>query len=125
MEEHQHHVELVRGLYAELKPIFDLSAQPMYLYLDDAHKVCNQKFASLLGFGTPEEWTEDDFLQNSVAESSKDAVVSAYHNAMENGVASEFEVTFKKKDGSTHTGRMILVPLSFQGHLFALHFITT
>ena len=54
---HSHHEELVRGLYNQMKTVFESSEQPMYLYLDDAHKTCNQKLASLLGYKTPEEWT--------------------------------------------------------------------
>lgn len=53
--EQKHHEELANGFYNQLKQIFDSSEQAIYLYLDDNHKVCNKKFASLLGYNSPEE----------------------------------------------------------------------
>ncbi len=50
-----HHEELVNGLYEQMKPILDKSEQPIFIYLDDNHKACNQKFASMLGFKSPQE----------------------------------------------------------------------
>ena len=44
-----HHEELVKGLYDQMKVIFEKSAQPMYLYFDDNHKACNGTFATFFG----------------------------------------------------------------------------
>jgi len=44
-----HHEDLVTGLLEQMKIVFESSEQPMYLYLDDVHKACNQKLAALLG----------------------------------------------------------------------------
>jgi len=43
-----HHEEVVKGLYEQMKPVFDSSEQPIFLYLDDNHKACNRKFAKML-----------------------------------------------------------------------------
>jgi hypothetical protein len=51
-------------------------------------------------------------------------VVSAYRDAMEKLVASNIQVRLKKKDGKTLNANVIMVPVAFQGHLFALHFIS-
>jgi len=50
-------------------------------------------------------------------------LVSTYQNAMNNFVGSSIEVEWKKKTGGKVKTRVILVPFSFNGHLFALHFI--
>ena len=50
MEEQQHHVELVKGITEQLKPILEKSEQSIYVYLDDTHKACNKKVADLLGY---------------------------------------------------------------------------
>ena len=45
-----HHEELVNGLYNQMKKILDSSEQPIFIYLDDNHKICNQRFAAFLGY---------------------------------------------------------------------------
>jgi PAS domain-containing protein len=123
--EQKHHEELVSGLYNQLKEVFDSSGQAIYLYLDDTHKVCNRKFATLLGFRSAEEWAKvENPLEASVDKSSQASVVSAYQDAMEKLVASNIQIKLKKKDGKTVTASLIMVPIAFQGHLFALHFIS-
>jgi hypothetical protein len=121
----KHHEELVSGFYNQLKEIFDSSEQAIYLYLDDTHKVCNKKFAQMQGYISPEEWAKvPNPLEAGVAKPSQDAIVSAYTNAMEKLIASKIDVKLKKKNGSTFDAQVIMVPLTFQGHLFALHYIT-
>jgi len=121
----EHHGELVKGFYDQLKQIFDSSEQAIYLYLDDNHKVCNKKFADMQGFSSPEEWAKvKNPLEAGVDKLSQDAVVSAYRNAMEKLVGSKIDVKLKKKAGGTFDASIIMVPVAYQGHMFALHFIS-
>jgi carbohydrate-binding DOMON domain-containing protein len=121
----KHHEELVNGFYNQLKEIFDSSEQAIYLYLDDTHKICNQKFAQMQGFKSAEEWSKvENPLEVSVEKSSQATVVSAYRNAMEKLIASKISVKLKNKTGGTYDATIIMVPLSYQGHLFALHYIS-
>ncbi len=123
--EQKHHEELISGFYNQLKEIFNSSEQAIYLYLDDNHKVCNKKFAHMQGFDSPEEWAKvANPLEVGVAKSSQDAMVSVYKDAMEKFVASKIDVKLKKKAGGTFDASVIMVPVAYQGHLFALHFIT-
>lgn len=123
--EQKHHEELIRGFYNQLKEIFITSQQAIYLYLDDTHKVCNKNFSQMLGFSSPEEWAKvADPLEAGIAKDSQDAIVSAYTDAMEKLVASKINVTLKKKTGDTFDASVIMVPVAYQGHLFALHFIS-
>jgi hypothetical protein len=43
---------------------------------------------------------------------------------MEKLIASKIDVKLKKKTGSTFDASIIMVPLAYQGHMFALHFIS-
>ncbi len=120
-----HHEQLVKGLYEQMKPILDKSEQPIFIYLDDNHKACNDKLASMLGFSSPKEWAaEQGFLEVYVAEKSRETLSSAYWNAIEKMVASTIQLTWMKKDGSLIDSTMIMVPMFFEGHLFAVHFVT-
>ncbi|MFH0848018.1 MAG: hypothetical protein V1857_00765 [archaeon] len=121
----QHH-EVLAGLLEQLKEVFEGSEQGIYLYLDDHHKACNKRFASLLDYGSPEEWAADKrpFADVFVDERSQDALVSAYQDAMEKLVGSSISVTWRGKEGREVATRMILVPVSYRGHVFALHFVS-
>ena len=123
--EQKHHEELVSGFYNQLKEVFDSSKQAIYLYLDDNHKVCNKKFAKMQGYSSPEEWAKvENPLEVGVDKSSQDAVVSAYRKATEELSASKIDAKLKKKNGETFDASIIMVPVAYQGHLFALHFIS-
>ena len=125
MSTHEHHAELVQGLSEQLQEIFETSEQAIYLYLDDEHKACNQRFADLLGYASPAEWAAvtESFPQAFVADTSQPALIEAFQKAMQLKAGSTLSVTWKKKDGQTVDTTVMLVPISFQGHTFALHFI--
>jgi hypothetical protein len=90
----------------------------------DVHKVCNKKFASLLGYVSLAEWAGiKDPFEEFVSKKSQEAVVSAYHYATEKMAASSRDVTWKKKEGGTVETSVTFVPMSYHGHLFALHFM--
>jgi len=121
----EHHEELVKGLYDQMKPILEGSEQPIFIYLDDNHKACNSKFATMLGFRSPQEWAQlMGFLDPHVVEKSQETLTTAYFDAMNKMKASTIQLTFKKKGGGTVEATMILVPMYFQGHMFAVHFVT-
>ena len=121
----EHHEELVKGLYDQMKPVLDSSEQPIFLYLDDNHKACNSKFATLLGYKSPQEWAEmQGFLELYMAEKSRETLSSAYWDAMKKMIASTTQITWTRKGGGTVDSTVILVPIFFQGHLFSLHFVT-
>lgn len=121
---HSHH-DLLADLAAELQPLLDSSEQGIYIYFDDEHKVCNEKFATLLGYDSAAEWAkvEGSFPELFVDEKSQDTLIGAYQKGMESLAASTFKVLWKKKSGGTADSTVILTPISFQGHLFALHFV--
>ena len=109
----------------EYKNIFEGSGQGIYVYLDDNHFVCNKKFASLLGYDSAKE-IEDmkgDFLGSFVADGSKDSLASTYQKASEKFEGSSIKVSWKKKDGGSVETNCILVPISYEGHVLALHYI--
>jgi hypothetical protein len=120
-----HHEELVKGLYDQMKPVLDKSEQPIFIYLDDNHKACNNKFAAMLGYKSPQEWAEiGGFLDVFVVEKSRETLSTAYWNAMNKMVASTIQLTLMNKGGGTLETTMVLVPIFFSGHLFSVHFVT-
>ncbi len=119
-----HHEELVSGLAQQMKQILGSSEQAIYIYLDDNHKICNKKFATLLDYESPKEWADvQGALEPFVEEKSQQTLASAYWKAIEKGAASSIKVTWKKKTKGTVETNVILVPMAYSEHLLAVHFI--
>jgi hypothetical protein len=118
--------DILKRVFYQLKGIFDSSEQAMYLYIDDKNKVCNKKFASMLDYESTEEWAsvKENFPTAFVAEKSHSAIIGAYQDALEKGIGFSIKVEWKKKSGSTVKTNVILVPISYEGHRMALHFIS-
>mgnify|MGYP001599760492 CR=1 FL=1 len=120
------HKNIVKEIYGQLKEIFDSSKQAMYIYLDDEHKVCNMKFATMLDYDSADQWAvvRDNFPEVFVAEQSRETLVSAFRKALEDGIGSYVMIEWKKKSGGSVKSNVILVPISYKGHRMALHFIS-
>ncbi len=126
MGEHDHHNELMQSIAKEYQDILANSEQGIYLYLDDTSKVCNKKFATLLGYESEDEWAkiQESFPDAFVANESQETLISAFQDAMEKNIGSTNTIVWKKKDGSTVEATVMLVPISYEGHVFALHFVS-
>ncbi|HJQ93442.1 MAG TPA: PAS domain-containing protein [Candidatus Thermoplasmatota archaeon] len=116
----------VRTATAQLRDLLEGSGQAIYLYQDDHHKACNQRFAELLGYTSPDSWAtvHTSFPSTFVAPKSQEVLVEAYQAAVNDGVATTVPITWKRKDGKTVDTDVILVPIDVEGRRLALHFIT-
>lgn len=125
MDVHPHHEDLVKGISDQMKLVLSKSPQAIYIYLDDNHKVCNKKFADLLGYKSAREWANTEAPLDDVVEEDQEKVISAYVDASEKMAASCIEVGFKNvKTGKVAKTRMVMVPIVYEGHVFALHFLS-
>jgi PAS domain-containing protein len=125
MEHEHHHEELIRGASKESELLLKKSAQAVYIYLDDTHKFCNERFAKLLGYKSAREWAAMETPLDDVAEANQDEVVSAYEKATEKFVASCLDIAVRNvKTNKLIKTRMIMAPLVYHGHVFAIHFLS-
>jgi len=128
MDQHDDHADLIHNFYIEQKEIFDHSNQGIYAFLDDDNRVCNDTFAKMLGYKSAKEWSSIDvnesFPDTFIEERSQHALVEAFHNTMENCISSTLDVTWKTKSGGSVDTTVVLIPIMFQGHLLALHFVS-
>jgi len=120
------HERIIENAKKQFTVILKESKQGIYLYLDDTHKLCNEKFASMLGYDSAKEWSnvKKSFTEAFVEGKSQHTLVSAYQEAMNSKTGSCIDITWKKKTGGNVSTQVILVPVSIDGHLLALHFIT-
>ena len=125
MVEHPHHEDLVKGISDQMKLVLSKSPQAIYIYLDDNHKVCNKKFADLLGYKSAKEWADTDAPLADVVEADQEKVIVAYGDASEKMAASCIDVRFKNVNtGKVVKARMVTVPIVFNGHVFTAHFMS-
>ena len=119
------HEEILGWIRKEFNEILESSEQAIYFYVCDRHKICNKKFSSLLGYNSSEEWEMKEDAVSDVKDEDQEVLISAYRDAMEKNIGSSINISWKnmKKESLTKTN-VILVPLSYNGELFAAHFIT-
>ena len=122
----QHHEDIIKSFYHDQHLVFESSDQAMFVYLDDVHKMCNQKFADLLGYRSPDEWSkvEHSFPDAFVEKNSRATMVSAYQDVVERRVGVTIDVTWMKKTKGAVDTSVTMVPLVHKGHLLVLHFVS-
>ncbi len=116
---------VIAGIAEQLHVVLSGSPQGIYIYLDDEHKVCNERFAEMLGYSSPADWDRPvPFTEQYVVEESHHALVSTYMHAMQHQAAASIDVTWKTLGGEPVPSSVLLVPIAYGGELMALHFVT-
>ena len=118
-----HHLHLVKELAEQLEPVLSKSPQAIYLYLDDEHKICNKKFADLLGYKSVQEWVDNQFPISDVDEKDQEKGIEAYMNASRKFKAGTFSGSLVKKNGKKVKVEVIMAPITYKNEVFVLHFI--
>ncbi len=121
----KNHDEILKGIKGQCDGLLKHSAQAIYVYLDESHKICNKKFATMLGYASPDAWAKQrgSFIQSYVDGKSQSTLVGAYQTAMNKLAGSALKVTWKTKGGKNVNTTVLLVPMIHEGHAYALHFI--
>jgi PAS domain-containing protein len=125
MQQEIEHDEATRQLAEHLASVFESSPDGVYVWLDEEHWMCNQRFADLFGFEGPSELNDTPaLLQRLVDEEDQSLFSWNYWNRVQ---ALAFPVTFRfrgrRKDRSSFLAETDMIPLSFGGHTFAYHFV--
>jgi PAS domain S-box-containing protein len=112
-------------LAEHLRPIFEASPDGVYVWLDETHWICNERFAELFGYGSADELRDTPhLLQRIVHEEDQELFSLLYWNRVQ---AQAFPATFRfrgvRKDGSVCQAETDMIPLTFGGHTFAYHFV--
>jgi PAS domain S-box-containing protein len=116
--------DLMQALAEQYRPVLQNSPDGVYLWLDETHKICNERLARMFGY-TVEEWCKTEpFLESFVAQEDRGTCSWNYHNRV---AALAFPVTFRfrgrRKDGSTFAAETDMIPISYEGHAIAYHFV--
>ena len=96
----------------------------MYLYLDDHHKICNDRMAKMFGM-TKNEWADaPNFLADFVEEADQEMVARNYqHHVAELRHPITFQFHARRKDGAKFLAETDMIPISWRGNPVAYHFV--
>lgn len=118
------HADVIGELEEHFRPILENSPDGIYLWLDDAHTICNEKLAAMFGYSVDEWRRQAPFLDRFVVEEDQVLFSWNYHHRV---AALAFPVTFRfrgvRKDGSTFTAETDMIPITYAGHAVAYHFV--
>ena len=119
------HDVATKELAEHLAPIFESSPDGVYVWLDEQHWVCNERFAQLFGYeGADALRDTPSLLQRIVHEDDQQLFSWLYWNRVQ---AHAFPVTLRfrgvRKDGTVVDAESDMIPLTFGGHTFAYHFV--
>ncbi|HEY6957661.1 MAG TPA: hypothetical protein VI814_02435 [Candidatus Limnocylindria bacterium] len=125
-EQDLQHEEWLAAIAAQLAPIFENSKDGIYVYLDDRHKICNERLAHMWGYKDAAEWAAaPDFLETFVAtHADRVRVSTTYHQNVHRELSAyALRYTIRRKDGHKRVVETITVPYAYDGQLFAYTFV--
>lgn len=116
--------EALEGLARNLQPIFDHSSDGVYIWFDETVKTCNDRLAKLFGYTVAEWEATTDFAHTFVADEDRGPYVWNYQNRVHGKtVPTTFRFKGLRKDGSTFDAETDMIPLAYEGHVVAYHFV--
>jgi hypothetical protein len=120
----EEHGQILREMADQFGPLFDRSPFGVYLYVDDVHKICNERMARMHRM-TIEEWRNTPtFLNDFVAEEDREMYARNYrHHVAELRHPVTFRFRGLRKDGSIFAAETDMIPLCWRGHPVAYHFV--
>ncbi|HSL27557.1 MAG TPA: PAS domain S-box protein [Anaerolineales bacterium] len=121
---HEEHEQILRELEEQFRPLFEQSPVGVYLYVTDVYKICNERMAQMHGM-TVEEWRNaPTFLNDFIAEEDRQMYARNYRHHV---AGLRHPITFRfhglRKDGSTFAAETDMIPLCWNGHAVAYHFV--
>ena len=119
------HDVVTKELAEHLYPIFEASPDGVYVWLDEEHWICSQRFATLFGYDSPDELNDTPrLLQRIVHEDDQQLFSWNYWNRIQS-MAFPTTLRFRgvRKDGSEIQVETDMIPLTYGGHTFAYHFV--
>lgn len=121
-EEHEH-VKILREIGEQFKPMFDRSPEGIYVYIDEVHKICNERFARMFGL-TVAEWEKmEGFVNVHAAERDQEMIIRNYQEHIQQKLTPvRFHFQAVRKDKSTFQCEFDMIPFPWRGEVLALHF---
>ena len=122
-EEHEH-VKILRELSEQFQPLFQRCPEGVYLYIDEVHKICNERLAKMFGLTVAEWEGMEGFVNKHAAEGDVEKFVTNYHEHIHQKLTpTRFRFKGVRKDGSTFNGETDMIPFPWRGEMLAFQFV--
>ena len=122
-QEHEHE-KILKELSEQFQPLFQNSPDGIYLYIDEVHKICSERFARMLGL-TVKEWEAmEGFVNKHAAESDQEMIIQNYQEHIHQKFSPvRFRFKAIRKDGSKFNAEADMIPFPWKGEMIAFHFV--
>lgn len=120
MAHNPHHEHLVKELADQFEPLLKKSPQAMFLYLDDEHKICNKKYADMMGYDSAQDWADHALPLDDVYKKDQKETVKSYMAASKDMECPCPELTMVTKKGKKMKAWVTMVPIPYKGETFVL-----
>ena len=118
------HEQILREMLEQFGPVFENSPNGVYLYLDDRHKICSERFAKMFGVTTKEFSDIPNMLEAFVEEPDQEMVARNYqHHVAELRHPITFRFHARRKDGTKFLAETDMIPICWRGNPVAYHFV--
>lgn len=120
--EHEH-VKILRELSEQFQPLFEKSPDGIYLYIDEVHKICSERFARMFGLTVAEWEAMEGFVNKHAAPEDQEKIVNSYNKHIHQTLTpARFQFTGIRKDGTRFKGETDMIPFPWRGEMIAFHF---
>lgn len=121
--EHQHE-DVLREAAEHLAPVFENSPDGVYLWLDEDHMVCNERYARMFG-ATAEEWNaRPPYFEDIVVEEDMGMYAWNFQNRVAQLIGPvTFRFRGRHRDGTTFGAETDMIPITYRDHVLAYHFV--
>ncbi len=123
MAEHEH-VKILKEISEQFQPLFQKSPDGIYIYIDEVHKICNERFAKMFGLTVAEWEAMEGFVNKHAAEADQGTIIDNYQTHIHQTLTpARFRIQALRKDGSSFPAEIDMIPFPWQGEMLALHFV--
>lgn len=99
--------DIIKELAEQFRPVMEQSPDGVYMWLDEAHKACNERLAEMFGFTVRGRGGAEPFLESLVAEEGRAIYSWNYHNRV---AALAFRFRRLMKGGSVFFAETDMTP---------------
>lgn len=120
--EHEH-AKILRELSEQFQPLFEKSPDGIYLYIDEVHKICNERLARMFGLTVSEWEAMEGFVNKHMAPEDQDMIINNYFEHIHQTLTPvRFQFKGIRKDGSSFKGEADMIPFPWRGEMVGFHF---
>ena len=124
MSDEHEHVTILKELSEQFQPLFQESPDGIYIYIDEVHKICSERFARMFGLTVADWQAMEGFVNKHAAQADQELIINNYNQHIHQKLTPvRFRFKALRKDGSAFQAEVDMIPFPWRGEMLALHFV--